>query len=42
VRADSLRVGMLAIEAMQEAIVKAALAARGVCGLPAARDLDDV
>ena len=41
VRVDSLRVGMLAIEAMQEAIVRAALAARGVAGLPAARDLDD-
>lgn len=40
VRADSLRVGMLAIEALQEAIVRAALAARGIPGLPAARDLD--
>ncbi len=40
VRADSLQVGMLAIDAMQEAIMGAALAARGIAGLPAARDLD--
>jgi len=30
----------LATEAMQEAILRAALLARGVAGLPAARDLD--
>jgi len=40
VRADALVVGALATEAMQEAILRAALLARGVAGLPAARDLD--
>jgi len=39
VRADSLVVGMLAIEALQEAILAAAFQARGLPGLPAARDL---
>ena len=40
VRADPLVVGALATEAMQEAILRAALLARAVAGLPAARDLD--
>ncbi len=39
VRADALVVGALATEAMQEAILRAALLARAVPGLPAARDL---
>jgi L-aminopeptidase/D-esterase-like protein len=39
VRADDLVVGALAAEAMQEAILRAALLARAVSGLPAARDL---
>jgi L-aminopeptidase/D-esterase-like protein len=39
VRADALVVGALATEAMQEAILRAALLARSVPGLPAARDL---
>src|SRR2546426_317601 len=42
VRADSLVVGMLAIEALQEAILRAAVRARGLPGLPAACDLDAV
>ena len=40
VRADSLVVGMLAIDALQQAILQAALRAKGLPGLPAARDLD--
>ncbi len=40
VRADSLVVGMLAIEVMQTAILRAATRARGLPGLPAAGDLD--
>ena len=39
VRADALVVGVLATEAMQEAILRAARLARAVRGLPAARDL---
>jgi L-aminopeptidase/D-esterase-like protein len=40
VRADPERVGVLAIEAMQSAITRAVLRARGLTGLPAAADLD--
>jgi len=39
-RADPLVVGALAIQAMEEAILRAALLARGLPGLPSARDLD--
>ena len=39
VRADTLVVGALATEVMQEAILRAALLARAVPGLPAAREL---
>ncbi|HYS77856.1 MAG TPA: P1 family peptidase, partial [Candidatus Dormibacteraeota bacterium] len=42
VQADSLVVGMLAIEALQAAILRAAVRARGLPGLPAARELDAV
>ena len=40
VRADPLVVGMLAIGALQEAILRAVTRARGLPGLPAASDLD--
>jgi L-aminopeptidase/D-esterase-like protein len=39
---DPERVGALAIQAMEQAIVAAVLEARGLPGLPAARDLDAV
>jgi L-aminopeptidase/D-esterase-like protein len=39
-RADPLVVGALAIQAMEEAILRAATQARGLPGLPSARDLD--
>ena len=39
-RADPLIVGTLAIQAMEEAILRAALLAPGLRGLPAARDLE--
>ena len=39
-RADALVVGTLAIQAMEEAILRAALLARGLRGLPSARDLE--
>ena len=38
-RADALTIGTLAIQAMEEAILRAALLARGLPGLPSARDL---
>ncbi len=40
VRADPEQVGVLAIEAMERAILRAVLLARGIPGLPATADLD--
>ncbi|HKB07208.1 MAG TPA: P1 family peptidase [Candidatus Polarisedimenticolia bacterium] len=41
VRADPLVLGALAVRAMEEAILRAAMRARGLPGLPSTRDLDE-